>query len=56
MIQYFFPQATNMLALKQGETHYVGSKNFSPQLFQDVYGVTVRKAIFDGREFMHFDE
>jgi iron complex transport system ATP-binding protein len=56
MIQYFFSQATKMLALKNGEMRFAGSKVFSPQLFQDVYGVTVRQVMAGGREFIHFDE
>jgi len=56
LLQYFFPQANKMLALKNGEMRYVGAKKFSTQLFQDVYHVSVKQFFIGNKEFIHIDE
>jgi ABC-type cobalamin/Fe3+-siderophores transport system ATPase subunit len=56
LIQYFFPQANKMLALKNGEIQYFGAKKFSAQLFHDIYQVSVKRVLADNREIIYIDE
>jgi len=56
LIQYFFPLANKMLALKDGEILYFGVKNFSAQLFHDVYQVSVKRVFADNREIIYINE
>jgi ABC-type cobalamin/Fe3+-siderophores transport system ATPase subunit len=56
LIQYFFPQANKMLALKNGKIHYCGAKKFSEQLFRDIYQVSVKRVFAESREIIYIDE
>ena len=55
-IQYFFSQANKMLALKNGAMHYFGAKEFSAQLFRDIYQVSLKRAIIQNKEIIYVDE
>jgi iron complex transport system ATP-binding protein len=56
LIQYFFPQANKMLALKNGDMRYFGEKKFSAPLFQDVYQVSVKRILAENKEIIYLDE
>jgi iron complex transport system ATP-binding protein len=56
LIQYFFPQANKMLALKNGKTLYFGTKKFSEQLFHDIYQVSVKRVFVENKEIIYINE
>ena len=56
LIQYFFPQANKMLALKNGKIHYFGAKKFSEQLFHDIYQVSVKRVFVENKEIIYINE
>jgi iron complex transport system ATP-binding protein len=56
LIEYFFPQANKMLALKDGKIHYFGAKKFSVQLFHDIYQVTVKRIFVENKEIIYINE
>jgi ABC-type cobalamin/Fe3+-siderophores transport system ATPase subunit len=56
LIQYFFPQANKMLALKNGSIHYFGAKQYSAELFRDIYQVSVKRIFAESREIIYIDE
>jgi len=56
LLQYFFPQANKMLALKNGAVHYFGAKEFSDQLFRDIYQVSLKRAVVEGKEIIYVAE
>jgi len=55
-LEYFYPQATKMLALKNGEIQYFGGKKFSPELFRDIYQVSVKRIFVENKEIIYIDE
>lgn len=56
LIQYFFPQANKMLALKNGIMHHFGAKEFSAQLFRDIYQVSLKRAVVEDKEIIYVVE
>ncbi len=56
LIQYFFPHANKMLALKNGQTQYFGEKIFSAPLFHDIYQVSVKRLVIDNKEIIYIHE
>jgi iron complex transport system ATP-binding protein len=56
LIEYFFPQANKMLALKNGKIHYCGAKKFSAQLFHDIYQVSVKRFFIENKEVIYINE
>ena len=56
LIEYFFPQANKMLALKNGKIHYFGAKKFSAQLFHDIYQVSVKRVFVENKEIIYINE
>jgi len=56
LIQYFFPQANKMLALKNGKTLYCGAKIFSEQLFHEIYQVSVKRVFVENKEIIYINE
>jgi ABC-type cobalamin/Fe3+-siderophores transport system ATPase subunit len=56
LIQYFFPQANKMLALKNGKICYFGLKKFSEQLFQDIYQVSFKRIFIENKEIIYINE
>jgi ABC-type cobalamin/Fe3+-siderophores transport system ATPase subunit len=56
LMQYFFPQANKMLALKNGKIHYCGAKKFSAQLFSDIYQVSVKRVFAENKEIIYFND
>ncbi|MBN2400651.1 ABC transporter ATP-binding protein [candidate division KSB1 bacterium] len=56
LIQYFFPIANKMLALKNGQTQYFGEKRFSASLFHDIYQVSVKRLMIDSKEIIYIHE
>jgi iron complex transport system ATP-binding protein len=56
LIQYFFPQANKMLALKNGEMRYFGAKIFSEELFHDIYQVGLKHVFIENQEIIYIHE
>jgi len=56
IMEYFFPEANKMLALKNGALHFCGAKQFSAQLFHDIYQVALKRVFTDDREIVYLDE
>jgi len=56
LLQYFFPQANKMLALKNGQMHYFGAKKFSAELFHDIYQVAMQRVFVAGQEIVYIHE
>jgi iron complex transport system ATP-binding protein len=55
LIQYFFPWANKMLALKNGKILYFGAKKFSEQLFHDIYQVSVKRVFVENKEIVYIN-
>lgn len=55
-IEYFFPFANKILALKDGKNCYFGKKKFSAELFQDIYQVSFQHAFIGEREIIFVNE
>jgi ABC-type cobalamin/Fe3+-siderophores transport system ATPase subunit len=56
LLHYFFPQASKMLALKNGEMKYFGAKKFSAPLFHDIYQVSLKRVVVDNQEIIYTNE
>jgi iron complex transport system ATP-binding protein len=56
LMQYFFPEANKMLALKNGKLIFFGAKKFSAPLFHDVYQVSVKRVFAADKEILYLDE
>jgi iron complex transport system ATP-binding protein len=56
LLQYFFPQANKMLALKNGAMQYFGAKKYSAELFQDIYRVAFKRICVGNKEVIYIDE
>jgi ABC-type cobalamin/Fe3+-siderophores transport system ATPase subunit len=56
LIEYFFPQANKMLALKNGKILYFGAKIFSAPLFHDIYQVSVKRIFVENKEIIYINE
>jgi len=56
LMQHFFPEANKMLALKNGKLKYYGAREFSAQLFHDIYQVSVQHVFAGDREIIYLDE
>jgi iron complex transport system ATP-binding protein len=56
LLQYFFPQANKMLALKNGAMRYFGAKIFSADLFHDIYQVTLKRVLIGNQEIIYIHE
>ena len=56
LLQYSFPQANRMLALKNGAMHYFGEKIFSAPLFRELYQVKIERAFIENREIIYVNE
>jgi len=56
LLHYFFPQASKMLALKNGEMKYFGEKIFSAPLFHDIYQVLMKRVFIDNQEIIYTNE
>ncbi len=55
-IQYFFPYANKILALKGGRNCYFGDKTFSDELFQEIYQVSFKQTFVGKREIIFVNE
>lgn len=55
-IQYFFPYANKILALKDGRNCYFGNKIFSAELFQDIYQVSLGQTFVGNKEIIFVNE
>jgi iron complex transport system ATP-binding protein len=55
-LEYFFPHANKMLAIKEGKMIYAGKKMFSAQIFQDVFHVSYGQLNRKGRDALYLDE
>jgi ABC-type cobalamin/Fe3+-siderophores transport system ATPase subunit len=56
LLQYFFPEANKMLALKNGKLAYFGAREFSAPLFRDIYQVSLKRVFADEKEIIYLDE
>ena len=56
LIEYFFPYATKLLALKNGKKYYFGEKQFTPELFQAIYQVEYKRFFSENREVIFINE
>jgi iron complex transport system ATP-binding protein len=56
LIEYFFPLANKMLALKNGKILYFGAKKFSVQLFHDIYQVSIKRVFVENKEIIYINE
>ena len=56
LIEYFFPYANKLLALKNGKKYYFGEKIFSPELFKAIYQVEYKRFIAEDREILYVNE
>lgn len=56
LIQYFFPRANKMLALKDGAMCYFGAKKFSTRLFREIYQVEIKRTLIGNKEIIYVDE
>lgn len=55
-VAQFFPHANKILALKNGRQCYFGSREFSRELLQEVYGVAFQRAYAGKKEILFVDE
>lgn len=55
-LELVFAQATRMLALKNGRIRYFGEKQFLPDLFHDIYQVSLKRIVGENREIIYVDE
>jgi iron complex transport system ATP-binding protein len=56
LIEYFFPYANKLLALKNGKNYYFGEKTFSPELFQAIYQVDYKRLFVKNKEIIFVNE
>ncbi len=56
LIEYFFPYANKILALKDGKKRYFGAKTFSPELFKDIYNVSFNHVFIGNKEIIYAHE
>jgi len=56
LIEYFFPYANKILALKSGKQHYFGAKVFSPELFKEIYNVSFKHIFLENKEIIYANE
>lgn len=56
LIEYFFPYANKILALKNGEKRYFGAKIFSPELFKDIYNISFKRIFLENKEIIFVNE
>jgi iron complex transport system ATP-binding protein len=55
-LEHFFPLASKLLALKNGELSYFGAKAFSAELLREVYQVSFHRIQAAGREIIFVQE
>ena len=56
LIEYFFPYASKLLALKDGKKYYFGEKKFCPELFKAIYQVDYKRFFAENREIIFVNE
>lgn len=56
LIEYFFPYANKILALKNGKKRFFGERIFSPELFKDIYNISFKRILFENKEIIFVNE